>query len=241
MLVSIINKYIESAEPISSKYLEKSGFFDLSSATIRAEMNELECCGFLAQLHTSSGRVPTDAAYRYFLNNLAENQDYGISDNQKKMIKRALKAADPDPKEINKSIAQLLCELSDNLVITGIEEQEDFYKVGLSSLFDMPEFREFDKTFRLANFFDDFEKIFDRIERNFFEMAEPDNEVKVFIGRENPLKDMKDETIMFAKYNLPQNLTGSLTLVGPTRMDYRKNIGLMKYTTEELNKLAKRA
>ena len=53
LLASIIKEYIGTAEPVSSKFLEKMGFFSLSSATIRAEMNELEGLGYLAQLHTS--------------------------------------------------------------------------------------------------------------------------------------------------------------------------------------------
>ena len=60
----------------------------------------------------------------------------------------------------------------------------------------------------------------------------------IFIGRENPVGGVKNETIILAKYNLPDGLTGSMTMIGPTRMDYEKNIGLVKYATEELNKLA---
>src|SRR3990167_4951245 len=69
LLASIIKEYIETAEPVSSKILEKSGFFDLSSASIRGEMNDLEGAGFLMHLYTSSGRIPTDKAYRYFVDN----------------------------------------------------------------------------------------------------------------------------------------------------------------------------
>ena len=69
----------------------------------------------------------------------------------------------------------------------------------------------------------------------------PNDEVRVFIGQENPVKDIRDETVMFAKYNLPRDLTGSLTLVGPTRMDYAKNIGLIKCATRELNRISRQA
>ncbi len=234
LLVSIIKEYIGTAEPVSSKFLEKMGFFDLSSATIRAEMNELEGLGYLAQLHTSGGRVPTDRAYRFFVDNLMGDACLEPAPDCKKKIKKALHETSGDPREINKTVAQLLSELSDNLVIAGVPEQADFFKVGLSSLFEFPEFREFEKTFRLTSFFDEFENIFERLEREFEE------DIKIFIGRENPMRDIRDETVMLAKYNLPHNFRGSLTLVGPTRMDYGKNIGLIRYTTEELNKLAKK-
>ncbi len=66
-------------------------------------------------------------------------------------------------------------------------------------------------------------------------------EFSVFIGRENPIKNVRQESVIMARYNLPHKYTGSMTLVGPTRMDYKKNLGLVKYATEELNKIAKQA
>lgn len=272
LLASIIENFIKTAEPVSSKFLEKSGFFDLSSATIRAEMCGLEELGYLTHLHTSGGRVPTDYAYRFYVDNLNHgnteiHRNAELKTGERGKIKKAIHRAGNNPREINKVVAQTLSDLSENLVITGIEEERDFFKVGLSSLFEMPEFREFDRIFRMTSFFDEFENMFAELERAFFTLpADPrsaggsgearalakegedfDNvpgnkskggEVKVFIGRENPIRNVRDETVMFAKYNLPHNLTGSLTLVGPTRMDYVKNIGLIKYTTNELNRLS---
>ncbi len=240
LLASIIKEHIETAEPISSKFLEKVGFFDLSSATIRAEMNELEGLGYLAQLHTSGGRVPTDRAYRFFVDNLMSEEGLEPAADCKRKIKRALYETGSDPREINKTVAQLLSELSDNLVITGVPKRADFFKVGLSSLFEFPEFREFGKVSRLTSFFDQFEEMFDQLEKEFFgNFKEGFDDIQIKIGHENPVRNIKDETVMFARYNLPKNYIGSLTLVGPTRMDYGKNIGLIKYTTRELNKLSK--
>ena len=155
LLASIIKEYIETAEPVSSKILEKSGFFDLSSASIRNEMNDLEGAGFLAHLYTSSGRVPTDKAYRYFVDNLIEI-DAELSKEHRQAIKNTIRDANDDPWQVNKAVAQLLSDLSDSLVITNISQSNDFYKIGLSSLFDMPDFRELDKAFRLTHFFDEF-------------------------------------------------------------------------------------
>ncbi|MBI2063645.1 MAG: hypothetical protein HYT65_01475 [Candidatus Yanofskybacteria bacterium] len=243
LLASLIEEFIKTAEPVSSKLLEKSGFFDLSSATIRAEMNELEGCGYLAHLFTSSGRIPTDRAYRYYVDNVVSEKRKLKNEKYEWAIRDAIMEAGENPREINKAIAQTLSALSDNLVITGITEEDDFFKVGLSSLFEMPEFREFDRAFRLTSFFDEFEVLFNQIEKDFFDLpAEAlakEGDIKVFIGRENPVRNIRDETVILAKYNLPNDLTGSLTLIGPTRMDYAKNIGLIKYTTRELNRLSK--
>lgn len=244
LLASLIEEFIKTAEPVSSKFLEKSGFFDLSSATIRAEMNELEGLGYLAHLHTSSGRVPTDYAYRLFVDKCIEADDIGPDRKDQDKIKQTIRLAGSNPKDINRALAQTLSSLSDNLVITGIVEEDDFFKVGLSNLFELPEFREFGRAFRLTSFFDEFENLFDQIEKNFFPVPKrhhrsAEGKVKVFIGRENPVRSIRDETVMFAKYALPHNYTGSITLVGPTRMDYAKNIGLIKYATGELNKFSR--
>lgn len=72
ILVTVIEEYIESAEPVGSKLvLEKSGL-KCSSATVRSELVELERLGYLAQPHTSAGRVPTSLGYRKYVNELME-------------------------------------------------------------------------------------------------------------------------------------------------------------------------
>lgn len=70
LLLSVVENYIETASPITSEKVQKSMFLSLSSATLRNELNALEQMGFLKQLHTSGGRIPTTNAYRYFVNAL---------------------------------------------------------------------------------------------------------------------------------------------------------------------------
>ena len=65
ILCQIIEEYAETASPVGSVTLAR--LFDVSPATIRAEMARLEAAGLIAQPHTSAGRVPTDAGYRYTL------------------------------------------------------------------------------------------------------------------------------------------------------------------------------
>ena len=67
VLVAVIREYIDSAEPVGSRVLTKRYFPSLSPATIRNVMSDLEEMGYLAQPHTSAGRVPTDKAYRFYV------------------------------------------------------------------------------------------------------------------------------------------------------------------------------
>jgi len=243
LLNIIIDEYIKTAEPISSKALVKCKLFDLSSATLRNEMNDLEHMGYLAQLHTSGGRVPTDRGYRFYVDNLINSDDFGIHSNWQKKVDYVLAGISEDPRDINKTIAQLLSDLSESVVIAGVAEEDYFYKTGLASLFESPEFKEINKVFRMASFFDEFDRMFNQVEKEFFREFYGDRQgvgdVNVFIGRENRHPSIKDETVMTARYNLPHQLVGSLTIVGPTRMDYRKNIGLVRYTTKKINQLTR--
>src|SRR5882757_6575511 len=72
ILSAIIEQYAEVAVPVGSTLLAK--VFDVSSATVRAEMAELEREGFIKQPHTSAGRIPTDKGYRLYVNNLVEGE-----------------------------------------------------------------------------------------------------------------------------------------------------------------------
>ena len=73
ILSSIIEQYAEVASPVGSQLLAK--VFGVSSATIRAEMAELERGGYITQPHTSAGRVPTDRGYRFYVNNLSQEKE----------------------------------------------------------------------------------------------------------------------------------------------------------------------
>ena len=240
LLSILVNNYIKTAEPVSSKALVKSRFFNLSSATLRNEMHELEESGYLVQLHTSGGRVPTDKAYRYFVNQLLDKKPAEFKPSKKdiKKISQVLSEAGNDPRSMNKAVASVLSECTGNLVITGIGRDTEFFKQGLVKLFKMPEFRESDVLFQLAGFFEGFDLMYQLIEREFIHtLGIPSGlPIHILIGQENPFKQIRGETIMCAKYVLPGDIIGSLTLIGPTRMDYENNIALIDHTIKQLSR-----
>src|SRR3990167_9489198 len=73
ILSAIVEQYAEVASPVGSSLLAK--LFGVSSATIRAEMSQLEDAGYITHPHTSAGRIPTDKGYRFYVNNLSENKE----------------------------------------------------------------------------------------------------------------------------------------------------------------------
>ncbi|HEY4520389.1 MAG TPA: hypothetical protein VJJ72_01115 [Candidatus Paceibacterota bacterium] len=234
LLEFIIKQYVKTAQPVASDIVADGTGLELSPATIRNEMKELEDSGYLSQLHTSAGRVPTDKAYRWFVNDLLNTGLKEPSHSEKRKIQATFGEAQ-DMRQLAKSIATVLSELSDNLVITRIDESEDSFKSGLAGLFGMPEFREIDRIFNVTSFFEEFDNIFEAIEREFFGIPKRQPNFAVFIGRENPFRQIRDEAVILARYPLPGRLSGTLTLVGPTRMDYGRNLSLVKYTLDQLN------
>ncbi len=80
ILKSVIDSYIRTGDPVGSKSLTESKQFNLSSATIRSEMNDLESMGYLEQPHTSAGRVPTPQGYRTYVDSLMEKYFLGMEE-----------------------------------------------------------------------------------------------------------------------------------------------------------------
>lgn len=129
LLISAVENYIENASPITSEKVHNTLFKNLSSATLRNELSALEEMGFLKQLHTSSGRVPTTKAYRYYVNNIINENEFSaevIDDIKDKFVMRSAFLSDILT-DIAKSINQITnfptyvqIKGIDNLVVQGI-------------------------------------------------------------------------------------------------------------------------
>lgn len=83
ILQAIIDEYMGTAEPVGSRAISKKNDLGLSSATIRNEMADLEEMGFLIQPHTSAGRVPSDTAYRFYVNTMLKRYQVSVETMEK--------------------------------------------------------------------------------------------------------------------------------------------------------------
>src|SRR5690348_15870243 len=114
ILADIVRTYIESGEPVSSRAISARFEETLSTATIRNIMADLEDGGFLYQPHTSAGRVPTAAAYRFFAQEIASQAS--LSREDREWIRRAFAAA-TNREETKERAGQVLAEVSRGLGI----------------------------------------------------------------------------------------------------------------------------
>jgi len=220
ILSVVVKEYTETAVPVGSKVLASKYKFDLSSATIRAEMNDLEESGYLHQPHISSGRIPTDKGYRYFVEEIMSDKE--LSKVEQKKLQAELLKMQAKNTRLTRTTAKLLSGLSGNLAISGVKHEFDDF--GMQELLDEPEFREMDDLCRLAETLDYIDEKFDSLVKNL-----RDNEVKIFIGKENPIKEISNCSMMISPYKTKSGEKGLLALIGPKRMEYAKNKSLINY------------
>ena len=87
VLYAVIHEYIKTGKPVGSSVLEQKYKFNLSPATLRNLMAELEKDGYLTHPHTSAGRIPTDAGYKAYVNSLVELQRLAVEEERQKKEK----------------------------------------------------------------------------------------------------------------------------------------------------------
>lgn len=89
ILHAIIQNYLETGEPVGSRTISKYTDLNLSSATIRNEMSDLEEMGYILQPHTSAGRIPSDRGYRLYVDMLMEEKEQELNEMQEQMLDKA--------------------------------------------------------------------------------------------------------------------------------------------------------
>lgn len=222
ILRAILAEHIKTAMPVGSNVLVEKYHIDLSSASIRNEMAELEEQGLLAQPHTSAGRVPTIRAYRYSLEHFLKEAE--ISKKSQDAIKQAFRS-ETEPDVQCKSVAKAIAELCSNTVIVGFARR-DVYYTGLSNLFHQPEFAERMTILSLSAVVDHLDEVISHI------FDEVHDEPKVLLGRENPFGE--ETGVLLTKFGERRNerLFG---ILGPVRMPYDHHLAVLRYTKELIN------
>jgi transcriptional regulator of heat shock response len=214
LLQLIIENYLSTAEPVGSKFLAESTDLQVSGATVRNEMRELEEHGFLTHPHTSAGRIPTEAGYKYYIENIMKP----ISPNKKikESIDSVIKENIEKDKKL-KNIAKHISEHINNAVIVAFN-QDNIYYTGISNLFSHSEFRNYAHTVSMSSVFDQCEEKIDDL----YNLVESEKH-KVLLGTENPLGSSCGAVL--SKINDKE----LFILLGPTRMDYGRSAGVLNY------------
>lgn len=225
ILTAIVEQYAEVASPVGSNLLAKA--FDVSSATVRAEMAELERHGYITQPHTSAGRVPTDKGYRFYVNHIAEDKD--SETNMERRAEHALNVRVQDsgvPERAIRNAVDTLVELTHNLGLATIGNQ--LYMSGLSNLFGQPEFMHAGQVQQVARLLDNLEP--------WLREAAPNQPLSVYIGSENPIGRSAGCSLIISRFQSPYSDHSYIGVLGPTRQSYRDVMNLVRRAGEALQR-----
>jgi heat-inducible transcriptional repressor len=225
ILNAIVEQFAEVASPVGSSLLAK--VFNVSSATIRAEMAELERLGFIMQPHTSSGRIPTDKGYRFYVNHLNEKAGHGLSERrgEKALSTRVQNAGEPE--RVIRNAVDTLVELTHNLGLATIGSQ--LYMSGLSNLFGQPEFINGVQVQQVAQLLDNLEP--------WLREAAPNEPLSVYIGQENPVGRTAGCSLIISRFRSPFSDRSYVGTLGPTRQSYRDVMTLVARAGRELEEV----
>jgi len=113
ILKAIINDYISTAEPIGSRTIARKYDLGVSPATIRNEMADLEALGYLEQLHTSSGRIPSSQGYRFYVDDLVRPET--VTQNEMTLIRNWYKAKVQRVEEVFQETAKIISRMTKNV------------------------------------------------------------------------------------------------------------------------------
>ena len=334
ILNSIIQTYLITGEPVGSRTISKYTDLNLSSATIRNEMSDLEDLGYIIQPHTSAGRIPSDKGYRFYVDNLmkekiaevdemkdvliekadkldqllkhvakllAKNTNYAtmisapqykrntlkfiqlsrVSDRQLlvvvmlegNLIKNRLievdEQVDEDEaaklnillntflqglnlQEINMELIQRMKAQAEgyghiisniiDVVAVLIQEEDDLeiYTSGTTNLLKYPELGDRDKATELLYTMEEKKALTELIVDYQDSNNENRNPIQIYIGSESPVSTMKDCSIVTATYELDEGVQGTIGIIGPKRMDYKKVVGNLQTMMNQLDDIFKK-
>ncbi|MBP7088978.1 MAG: hypothetical protein KBB01_06770 [Candidatus Omnitrophica bacterium] len=230
ILKIIVDSYINETKPISSSYLCEKYRLNYSPATVRNIMMSLENQGFLSHVHTSSGRIPTQSGFRYYVDHLNDEdayQSYPVTLNFYAPTVLNIE-------EITDYLLDSLVKLSGytSLVAVSGRDEKLFFK-GVRFILDQPEFEDVHK---LRDILYTLEEKMDQLGEILFRCV--DEKISILIGEDIGFSEISDCSLVISGLK-DKNITLAMALLGPMRMNYLKAKSCIHSTREQLSKMVK--
>ena len=220
ILNAVIREYVRTAKPVASKELAEGQEEGLSSATIRSEMLHLDQLGYLAQPHTSSGRIPTDKGYRFFVDYLLREQDT-LPPREEASLERVF--AHEGEEEFIRELGKTVARLSKMLTATSAFDEGFFYETGFSEVLGEPEFADREAVRNFGELADFLGEEMDEMAYDF-----EDAEEQILIGAENPWERARNYSMIITSWRHPRGFRGSLAMIGPKRTNYPRHKAIIR-------------
>ena len=266
ILKAIIQTYLETGEPVGSRTISKYTDLNLSSATIRNEMSDLEEMGYILQPHTSAGRIPSDKGYRLYVDELMREKEQEVADIKNMVIEKTDRMEKVLQQVLNTQLNGLTIEEINLGMIKKMKEQagihsgiiskvvdtvaeaiavseEDVpvYTSGATNIFKYPELSDSSKASQLISTFEERQKLVDMIKGAAEEQdGEENTGIQVYIGNESSMEPLRDCSVVTTTYDMGNGMRGTIGIVGPKRMDYENVVDNLKTLKVQLDAVFKK-
>jgi heat-inducible transcriptional repressor len=212
ILEAVVREYIETGLPVGSVVMVKKYDFPYSTATIRAEMAELERLGLLTHPHTSAGRIPTEAGYRYFVDLITGEVD--LYAREEHAAQKRIAAMQGRFERQLEAASQVISDLTRNMGFAGYAGE--IFSHGLSNLFSQPEFLDPYRILKVAELIDNLSILVSELPSSL--------DTRVYIGTETPIGKSAGCSMIVSRFNSPFGSPGYLGVIGPMRMNYDRGL-----------------
>ncbi len=226
----VVNEYIRSVCPVSSAHIVTDYRLDLSPATIRNILAELEQDGYLTHPHTSAGRVPTQEGYRYYVDNLMN--EIQLLGEEKERIRGEYQQGVKDLNNILEKTSQVISDITHYTSIISLDAVPDrVFCKGLGYVVEYVDSTDLGKIREILRMLEEKERIFEMINRRLEE------KIHIYIGHELVHSNMENCSLAVSTYHSHQGATGRIAVLGPTRMDYPRVVSALGYFSQLMSEI----
>jgi heat-inducible transcriptional repressor len=226
----VVNAYIKTMTPVSSSYIVDEHHLDLSPATIRNILAELEEDGLLTHPHTSAGRLPTQQGYRYFVDNLMNQIQ--LLEEEKFRIKSEYEKEMRDLEAALEKTSQVISDVTHYTSIISVDGWGGkIFCRGTSYVVGYPEYKDVTKIGNILAALEEKESLLQLINRDL------EKKIKIYIGHEIVCSDIEGCSLAVSRYETHSGPTGRIAVLGPTRMDYSRVVSTLDYFSKLMHEI----
>ncbi|MBF0531565.1 MAG: hypothetical protein HQL23_00530 [Candidatus Omnitrophica bacterium] len=230
VLAITVGQYIHHISPVSSALIVEKYLPELSSATVRNILAELEEEGYLTHPHTSAGRVPTQWGYRYYVDYLME--EIYLLEEEKRRIKMEYDRKTRELEDILDRTSKVLAETTHYTSLVSIDgDLRRVFCRGTNFIAAYPDYQDIESIRHILFALDEKERLLDMINRDL------QRKIDIHIGQEIRCQGMTTCSLVVSRYKTHHGPSGRLAVLGPTRMDYERVVSTLDYFSRLLEEM----
>lgn len=228
ILAIVVSQYIREVSPVGSQVITDRYKLEVSPATVRNILAELEEEGYLTHPHTSAGRVPTPKGYRYYVDHLMN--EIQLLEEEKRHIESECRRYRNQIEMLMEKTSQALSDLTHYTSIISIDGWDSkIILKGTSYVVGYPEEADILKIQAILRILEEKERLLALINRDL------EKRIGIYIGHEMALKEMDSCSMAVSRFK-KDGLSGRIAILGPTRMQYDRVVSALDYISAILSK-----